>query len=180
MRQIDELHLQHPTMGSRMLRDQLNRMGFEVGRRHVSTLMRKMGIGPFCVQRITSLKHPKHRIYPYLLRAMKIDRANQVWALDTTYIPMAKGFVDLVHQSGAQISMDGKVSWRDNVFIERFWKTLKCNHVYLHAYESVSDAREKILRFLNWYNTQRPHSSLDGMTPDEAYFKTLTPTLKAA
>ena len=95
MRQIDELHLQHPTMGARMLRDQLNRQGFKVGRRHVSTLMKKMGIAPLSCQKNTSAKHPGHKIYPYLLRAMKIDRANQVWALDTTYIPMAKGFVYL-------------------------------------------------------------------------------------
>ena len=219
MRRLDELHLQHPTMGARMLRDQLNRQGFRVGRRHVSTLMKKMGIAALSCQKNTSAKHPGHKIYPYLLRAMKIDRANQVWALDTTYIPMAKGFVyltavidwasrkvlaakvaitleachavevleeayqkhgypqivnvdqgsqftadafvSLVTQSGAQISMDGKGSWRDNVFIERLWKTLKYDHVYLHAYESVADAREKILNFLDWYNTQRPHSSLD-------------------
>ena len=238
MRQLDELHLQHPTMGARMLRDQLNRQGFRVGRRHVSTLMKKMGIAALSCQKNTSAKHPGHKIYPYLLRAMKIDRANQVWALDTTYIPMAKGFVyltavidwasrkvlaakvaitleachavevleeayqkhgypqivnvdqgsqftaqafvDLVTQSGAQISMDGKGSWRDNVFIERLWKTLKYDHVYLHAYESVADARQKILNFLDWYNTQRPHSSLDRMTPDEAYFKTLPSALKAA
>lgn len=238
MRRLDKLHLQHPTMGARMLRDQLNRQSFEVGRRHVSTLMKKMGIAALSCQKNTSTKHPGHRIYPYLLRAMKIDRDNQVWALDTTYIPMAKGFVyltavidwasrkvlaakvaitleachavevleeaykmhgypqivnvdqgsqftaeafvSLVTQSGAQISMDGKGSWRDNVFIERLWKTLKYDHVYLHAYESVSDAREKILSFLGWYNTQRLHSSLDRMTPDEVYFKTLPPALKAA
>ena len=238
MRRLDELHLQHPTMGARMLRDQLKRQGFEVGRRHVSTLMKKMGIIPLSCQKNTSAKHPGHKTYPYLLRAMKIDRANQVWALDTTYIPMAKGFVyltavidwasrkvlaakvaitleachavealeqayqkyghpqivnvdqgsqftaetfvSLVTQSGAQISMDGKGSWRDNVFIERLWKTLKYDHVYLHAYESVADAREKILHFLSWYNQERPHSSLDRMTPDEMYFKTLPPALKAA
>ena len=240
MRQLDELHLKHPTMGARMLRDQLNRMGFEVGRRPVSTLMKKMGIVPLSCQKNTSAKHPSHKIYPYLLRAMKIDRANQVWALDTTYIPMAKGFVyltavidwasrkvlaakvaitleachaveilgggqayqkhgypqivnvdqgsqftaevfvSLVTQSGAQIRMDGKGSWRDKVLIERLWRTLKYDHVYLHAYESVSDARTKILHFLDWYNTQRPHSSLDKMTPDELYFKTLPPALKAA
>ena len=95
MRQIDGLHLQHPTMGARMLRDQLNRQGFKVGRRHVTTLMRKMGIAALFCQKNTSGKCPGHKIYPYLLRAMKIDRANQVWALDTTYIPMAKGFVYL-------------------------------------------------------------------------------------
>ena len=238
MRQMDELHLKHPTMGSGMLRDQLNRMGFKVGRRHVSTPMKKMGIIPFSCQRNTSAKHHDHKIYPYLLRAMKIDQANQVWALDTTYIPMAKGFVyltavmdwasrkvlvakvaitleachavevleeayqkhgypqivnvdqgsqftaeafvKLVTQSGAQISMDGRGSWRDNFFIERLWKTLKHDHVYLHAYESVADARAKILNFLDWYNTDKPHSSLDRMTPDEIYFKTLLPVLKSA
>ena len=237
MRQIDELHLQHPTMGARMLRDQLNRQDFKVGRRHVSSLMKKVGIAALSCQKNTIAKHPGHKIHHYLLRTMKIDRANQVWALDTTYIPMAKGFVyltavidwasrkvlavkvaitleachavealeeayqkhgypqivnvdqgsqftadafvSLVTQSEAQISMDGRGSWRDNVFIERLWKTLKYDHVYLHAYESVADARAKILHFLDWYNTQRPHSSLDGMTPDEMYFKTLPPALKA-
>ena len=237
MRQLDELHLKHPTMGSRMLRDQLNRMGYHVGRRHVSTLMKKMGMMPVSCQRQTSIKHPGHQIYPYLLRGMAINQANQVWALDTTYIPMAKGFVYLtavidwtsrkvlaakvaitleachavdvleeayqkygcpsivnvdqgsqftaeafvsrVTQAGARISMDGRGSWRDNVFIERLWKTLKYDHVYLHAYESVADARSKILTFLKWYNSDRPHSSLDRMTPDEKFFKTL-PALKAA
>ena len=224
-------------MGSRMLRDQLNRMGYHVGRRHVSTLMKKMGMMPVSCQRQTSIKHPGHQIYPYLLRGMAINQANQVWALDTTYIPMAKGFVYLtavidwtsrkvlaakvaitleachavdvleeayqkygcpsivnvdqgsqftaeafvsrVTQAGARISMDGRGSWRDNVFIERLWKTLKYDHVYLHAYESVADARSKILTFLKWYNSDRPHSSLDRMTPDEKFFKTL-PALKAA
>jgi putative transposase len=237
MRQLDELHLKHPTMGSRMLRDQLNRMGYHVGRRHVSTLMKKMRMMPVSYQRQTSIKHLGHQIYPYLLRGMAINQANQVWALDTTYIPMAKGFVYLtavidwtsrkvlaakvaitleachavdvlkeayqkygcpsivnvdqgsqftaeafvsrVTQTGARISMDGRGSWRDNVFIERLWKTLKYDHVYLHAYESVADARSKILTFLKWYNSDRPHSSLDRMTPDEKFFKTL-PELKAA
>ena len=95
MRQMDELHLKYPTMGARMLRDPLNRDGFAVGRRHVGTLMKKMGMTPLSCQKNTSARHPGHRIYPYLLRGMKIDRANQVWALDTTYIPMAKGFVYL-------------------------------------------------------------------------------------
>jgi len=237
MRQLDELHLKHPTMGSRMLRDQLNRMGYHVGRSHVSTLMKKMGMMAVSCQRQTSIKHPGHQIYPYLLRGMAINQANQVWALDTTYIPMAKGFVYLtavidwtsrkvlaakvaitleachaedvleeayqkygcpsivnvdqgsqftaeafvnrVTQAGARISMDGRGSWRDNVFIERLWKTLKYDHVYLHAYESVADARSKILSFLKWYNSDRPHSSLDKMTPDEKFFKTL-PAVKAA
>lgn len=237
MRQIDDLHLQHSTMGARMLRDQLNRQDFKVGGRHVSSLMKKVGIAALSCQKNTIAKHPEHKIHHYLLRTMKIDWANQVWALDTTYIPMAKGFVyltavidwasrkvlvvkvaitleachavkaleeayqkhgypqivnvdqgsqftadafvSLVTQSEAQISMDGRGSWRDNVFIERLWKTLKYDHVYLHAYESVADARAKILHFLDWYNTQRPHSSLDVMTPDEMYFKTLPPALKA-
>ena len=207
MRQIDELHLQHPTMGARMLRDQLNRQGFKVGRRHVSTLMKKMGIVPLSCQKNTSAKHPGHKIYPYAVIdwasrkvlaakvAITLEACHAVEVLEEAYqkhgYPQvvnvdqgsqftAEAFVSLVAQSGAQISMDGKGSWRDNVFIERLWKTLKYNHVYLHAYESVSDARTKILNFLDWYNTQRPHSSLDRMTPDEMYFKTLPPVLKAA
>ena len=120
MRQLDELHLQHPTMGARMLRDQLNRQGLKVGRRHVSTLMKKMGMVPLSCQKNTSAKHPRHKIYPYLLRVMKIDRANQVWALDTTYIPMAKGF-----------------------------------------------------DYFDWYNTYRPHSRLEWLTPQQKYVATL-------
>jgi putative transposase len=227
MRQIDELHLKHPFMGARMLRDQLSRMGFKVGRKHVSTLMKKMGIEALYRKPRTSKKHPEHAVYPYLLRGKVINRANQVWALDTTYIPMAQGyvyltavvdwasrkilaakiaitleavhavevlqdafnrygkpeiintdqgsqftayeFVQAVKSRGCQLSMDGRGAWRDNIFVERLWKTIKYERVYLYAYDSVSEARSSIMQYLAWYNQSRPHSKLDKMTPDEAY-----------
>ena len=227
MRHIDELHLEHPFMGARMLRDQLNRMGIKVGRKHVSTLMKKMGIEALYQKPRTSKKHPDHTIYPYLLRGKVINRANQVWALDTTYIPMAKGyvyltavvdwasrkvlaakvaitleaihavevlqeafnrhgkpeiintdqgsqftayeFVEVVKSQGCQVSMDGRGAWRDNIFVERLWKTVKYERVYLYAYDSVSEARSSVMQYLAWYNQSRPHSKLDKKTPDEAY-----------
>jgi putative transposase len=227
MRQIDELHLEHPFMGSRMLRDQLNRAGHDVGRRHVGTLMKRMGIEALYRKPGTSRKHPGHKIYPYLLRGLTINRANQVWALDTTYIPMAKGFVYLVavvdwasrkvlaakvaitlescyavdvlqdafnrygtpeivntdqgsqftahefvkavEDRGCRLSMDGRGAWRDNVFVERLWKSVKYERVYLHAYDSVNAARQSIMQYFDWYNGSRPHSRLNKKTPDEAY-----------
>ncbi|MBT8360031.1 MAG: IS3 family transposase [Desulfobacterales bacterium] len=227
MRQIDELHLEHPFMGSRMLRDQLNRKGFEVGRKHVKTLMRKMGIEALYSKPSTSKRHPNHTIFPYLLRGKDIKRADQVWALDTTYIPMAKGYVYLtavvdwasrkvlaakiaitleaahavdvlqeafsrhgkpeivntdqgsqftagefvqkVKDHGCKLSMDGRGAWRDNIFVERLWKTVKYERVYLYAYDSVAEARSSIMQYLDWYNRSRPHSRLNKKTPDEAY-----------
>ena len=227
MRQIDELHLEHPFMGTRMLRDQLNRAGHDVGRRHVGTLMKHMGIEALYRKPGTSRKHPGHKIYPYLLRGLTINRANQVWALDTTYIPMAKGFVYLVavvdwasrkvlaakvaitlescyavdvlqdafnrygtpeivntdqgsqftaqefvkavEDRGCRLSMDGRGAWRDNVFVERLWKSVKYERVYLHAYDSVNAARQSIMQYFDWYNGSRPHSRLNKKTPDEAY-----------
>ena len=228
MRRIDELHLNFPFAGSRMLRDMLKLEGFEVGRKHVRTLMDKMGIIALYRQRKTSAPHPAHAIYPYLLRHLTIDRPNQVWATDLTYLPMKRGFVYLVaiidwatrkvlaHRvsismttdfcvealeeaiakygppeifntdQGSQftsedftqvlkahdikISMDGRGRWIDNVFVERLWKSVKYEHVYLHAYESVGEARQQLARYFTFYNTRRPHSSLGGMTPDTAYF----------
>jgi putative transposase len=227
MRRIDELHLEHPFMGARMLRDQLTRSGFAVGRKHVKTLMRRMGIEALYRKPKTSGKHPQHKIYPYLLRDKVIDRANQVWALDTTYIPMAKGFVYLtavvdwasrkvlaakvaitleachavevlkeaftrfgtpeiintdqgsqftaeefvnaVKEQGCKMSMDGRGAWRDNVFVERLWKTVKYERVYLFAYETVREARQSIMQYFDWYNRSRSHSQLNKMTPDEFY-----------
>jgi putative transposase len=237
MRRIDELHLAHPFMGARRLRDLLNREDFQVGRRHVSTLMERMGVEPLYPRPNTTRKHPAHRVYPYLLRGLTIDRTNHVWAMDITYIPMAKGFVYLcvvldwasrkvlahrvsisldadfcvealeeafrrhghpeivntdqgaqftsakfveaLASRGIRISMDGKGSWRDNVFVERLWRTVKYEEVYLKAYESVRQARESIGRFVEFYNSQRPHASLDRMTPDEVYFKFLPALAKA-
>ena len=228
MRRIDELHLEYPFAGARMLRDMVQREGFPIGRRHMSTLMRRMGIEAIYRRPNTSKPAPGHKIYPYLLRGLKVERPNQVWATDITYIPMARGFVYLVavvdwfsrrvlsHRvsitmdadfcvealqealakygkpkifntdQGSQftskdftdvlkaheidISMDGKGAWRDNVFVERIWKSVKYEEVYLHAYDSVGKARTSLARYLDFYNCRRPHSSLDRRTPDEAYF----------
>jgi putative transposase len=237
MRRIDELHLELPFAGSRMLRDLLNDQGVAVGRKHVATLMRRMGIEALYRKPNTSRRHPQHKIYPYLLRGLKIDRPNQVWAMDITYIPMARGFVylaavidwysrrvlawrvsitmetafcleaveeaiarhgtpeifntdqgsqftseaftGLLKQHDIAISMDGKGCWRDNVFIERLWKSVKYEEVYLRAYETVSHARQSLGRYFDFYNTRRPHSALDRKTPDKVYYPSL-PLPKAA
>lgn len=237
MRRIDELHLEHPFMGARMLRDQLHREGIKAGRRHITTLMQRMGIAALAPQPGTSKRAPSHKVYPYLLRKLTITRANQVWALDTTYIPMARGFVYLtavvdvatrrvlahrvaitleaihakevieqalakygapeivntdqgsqftaeeftrvVLDAGCKLSMDGRGAWRDNVFVERLWRSVKYERVYLKAYDSVSAARADIADYLAWYNTHRSHSSLERATPDEKYFAGL-PQLKLA
>ena len=228
MRRIDELHLDCPFAGSRMLRDMLRREGFVIGRCHVATLMKRMGIEAIYRRPNTSKPAPGHKIYPYLLRGLKVDRPNHVWAMDITYIPMARGFVYLAAvvdwfsrrvlawrlsitmeagfcvealeealakhgrpeifntDQGSQftgsdftgvlidnkiaISMDGKGAWRDNVFVERIWKSVKYEEVYLRAYGCVSEARAALGRYLDFYNRRRPHSSLDRRTPDEAYF----------
>jgi putative transposase len=239
MRRIDELHLEWPFAGSRMLRDLLRRHhGIEVGRRHVRTLMRLMGIEAIYRKPNTSKKHPAHAVYPYLLRGLSIERANHVWALDITYIPMARGFVYLVavldwasrrvlaHRvsitmeadfcvealreaiarygapeivntdQGSQftsadfidelkahridISMDGRGQWRDNVFVERLWKSVKYEEVYLKAYDNVSAARAGLAAYFERYNALRPHRAHGGRTPDEAYFALLAPMRKAA
>jgi putative transposase len=231
MRRIDELHLNFPFAGARMLRDMLKLEGFALGRKHVRTLMDKMGISAVYRKPKTSAAHPAHEIYPYLLSNLSIERANQVWATDLTYIPMKRGFVYLVaildwatrkvlahrvsismnsdfcvealeeaivkygapeifnSDQGSQftseaftkilnahdikISMDGKGRWIDNVFVERLWKSVKYEHVYLHAYESVGEAKQQLTSYFRFYNSRRPHSSLGGITPDTAYFATL-------
>ena len=228
MRRLDKLHTEFPFAGARMLRRLLAANGSQVGRRHVKTLMRKMGIEALYRRPRTSKPEPGHKVYPYLLRGLQIVRPNQVWAMDITYIPMAKGFVylavvldwfsrrvlawrvsitmeasfcievlrealarhgkpeifntdqgsqftceaftDVLMTNAIKISMDGKGAWRDNVFVERLWRSVKYEEVYLRAYDSVSDARASIGRYLDLYNRRRPHSSLDGMTPDRAYF----------
>jgi len=237
MRKLDELHLEHPFMGARMLRDQLARQGIHAGRRHIRTLMLRMGIEALAPQPGTSQAAPGHKVYPYLLRKLAITRSNQVWALDTTYIPMARGFVyltavvdvvsrrvlahklaitleavhakEVIEQAfarygvpeivntdqgsqftaeeftgvvlakGCKLSMDGRGAWRDNVFVERLWRSVKYERVYLKAYESVSAARMDIAEYLDWYNAHRSHSSLERLTPNEKYLAAL-PQLKQA
>jgi putative transposase len=220
-----------------MLARLLRREGHQIGRRRVRTLMKRMGIEALYCKPNTSRRNAQHKIWPYLLRGMTINRANQVWALDTSYIPMARGFVYLtavvdwasrkvlahrvaitmeamhavealeeafakygqpeivntdqgsqftatvfteaVLSRGISLSMDGKGAWRDNVFVERVWRSVKYEEVYLKAYESVGHARRSIGDYLNLYNQRRPHSSLEDRTPDEAYFATL-PAIKLA
>ncbi len=231
MRRMDELHLEYPFAGTRMLRDLLVAEGYPVGRRHVGTLMQRMGIEAIYRKKNTSKPHPDHVVYPYLLRRLTIDRPNQVWATDITYLPMARGFVYLVavidwytrkvltwrlsntltadfcvdaleealarygkpeifntdqgsqftsieftavlKQHDIQISLDGKGRWRDNVFVERLWRSVKYEEVYLNAYDTVSAARAGLTRYFGFYNTRRPHQALDRRTPDAVYFESL-------
>ena len=231
MRRMDELHMNHPFAGARMLSGLLNGEGFSIGRKHTATLMRKMGICAIYRKPNTSKPGPGHKVYPYLLRNLVVDRPNQVWATDITYIPMAKGFLYLtcvldwhtrrvlswrlsntmdaqfcieavqealakhgapdifntdqgsqftseaftgmLHEHGIAISMDGKGAWRDNVFVERLWKSVKYEEVYLKAYASVAEAKTGIGNYLRFYNTKRPHQALDGRTPDQAYYTPL-------
>ena len=237
MRRMDELHLEFPFAGSRMLRDLLNQDGIEIGRRRVATLMKRMGIEAIYRKPNTSKPAPGHKIYPYLLRGMVVDTPDKVWAMDITYVPMARGFVYLaavvdwfsrrvlswrlsitmeagfciealeealarhgrpeifntdqgsqftshdftgvLNKVGIAISMDGKGAWRDNVFVERLWRSIKYEEIYLKAYNTVSEARASIGRYLTFYNGRRPHSSLDRQTPDQAYFNRLPQTAAA-
>jgi len=237
MQLIDRFHLEMPFAGSRMLRDLLALAGIKVGRKHVATLMQRMGIEALYRKPRTTRKHPQHPIYPYLLRGLKINRPNQVWAMDITYIPMARGFVYLVavldwysrkvlswkvsvtmdvhfcleaveqaiarfgppeimntdqgsqftslaftsllKDHGIRISMDGKGAWRDNVFIERLWRSVKYEEVYLHAYETVSGSRKGIGQYFDLYHQRRPHCALGRKTPDSVYFSQQSLTLAA-
>jgi putative transposase len=238
MRRIDALHLDHPFAGSRMPRDLLRGEGVVIGRERVATMMRRMGIAALGRRPSTSKPAPGHKIYPYLLRGLAVERPNQVWAMDITYIPMARGFVylaavvdwfsrrvlawrlsitlevefclDAVEEAlarhgrpeifntdqGSQftsaaftglllentiaISMDGRGAWRDNVFVERLWRSVKYEEVYLRAYDSVGQARASLGRYLDFYNRKRPHSSLDARTPEKAYFDHLPQRAAAA
>jgi putative transposase len=228
MRRIDELHMDYPFAGARMMQGLLKQEGFSVGRKHTATLMKKMGIEALYRRPRTSKPGPGHKIYPYLLRQVKVTQANQAWAMDISYIPMAKGFVYLaavidwftrrvlswrvsitmetafcvealeealekhgapaifntdqgsqftaeaftsvLRERGILISMDGKGAWRDNVFVERLWRSVKYEEVYIKAYASVAEARDNLGRYFTFYNTRRPHQGLDGRTPDQAYF----------
>lgn len=236
MREIDELHMEYPYAGARMLRDFLKLRGYRIGRRHVARLMDLMGIEALYRKKKGTKRNPAHPIYPYLLRNLVIDRPNQVWAADISYIPMRHGFLylfaildwhsrkvlawrlsnslttdfcidavedaiakyglpeifnsdqgcqftaieftELLKSKGIKISMDGKGAWRDNVIVERFWRSLKYEEVYLRAYESASEAKHFIGNYIARYNSFRPHSSLDAQTPDAVYFA--QPTEKAA
>jgi len=227
MRLIDAQFLETPWYGSRQMASHLRRAGYEVGRKRIRRLMAKMGLVPIYQRPRTTVPHPEHRIYPYLLREMAITQPNQVWCADITYIPMRRGFLYLVavmdwatrkvlswqvsntmdadfciaaleealarfgraeifntdqgsqftsprftgvlHAAGVRISMDGRGRWMDNVFIERLWRSLKYECVYLHAFETGSELRAGLSRWIAYYNARRPHSALAGCTPDEAY-----------
>ena len=231
MNRIDRLHLELPFAGARMLRDLLRQEGHKAGRSKVSRLMRLMGIEALYRKPRTTRRHPENKVYPYLLRNLAVTRPNQAWAMDITYIPMARGFIylaavvdwfsrrvmawkvsttmdvhfcleaveeaierhgkpeimntdqgsqftsqaftGLLKDNGIQISMDGKGAWRDNVFVERLWRSVKYEEVYLHAYDTVSAAKAGLDRYFRFYNSRRPHSSLDRQTPDQFYFESL-------
>lgn len=232
MRQIDKIHLAWPFYGSRRIAEDLTERGQSVNRKRVQRLMRQMGIRALYPRQRTSQPGKGHTIYPYLLRNLVIERPNQVWASDITYIPMAKGFMYLVvildwhsrrvlawrlsntletdfclealdealrrfgkpeifnTDQGVQftcdaftrvlkdhdidISMDGKGRWVDNVFVKRLWRSVKHEDVYLRAYETPRQLREGLIRYFNFYNTERRHSALDGRTPDAVYFEQAT------
>jgi putative transposase len=238
MRLIDEIHLKYPFMGSRSIRDQLQGMGYEIGRGHVRTLMKKMGIEAIYQKPRLSKPHPEHKIYPYLLRGLEVSRGNQVWSADITYLPMARGFcylvaiidwasrkvlswrlsntmdasfccdaleeaivrfgvpeifntdqgsqftaedfIDMLSARGIRISMDGRGRWIDNIFIERLWRSVKYEEVYLKAYDSISEARQGLKTYFDFYNRLRRHQSLDRRTPDEVYWTTLSQEKVAA
>ncbi len=227
MRRIDELHLQHPFFGSRMLMRALKGEGTAINRKRVQRLMKLMGLESTAPKPNTSKPAPEHPVYPYLLRGMTISRTNQVWATDITYIPMAHGFAYLVaiidwysrrvlswrlsntleadfcvealqealshfgtpkifntdqgsqftsedftsvlRDRGIKISMDGKGRFLDNIFVERLWRSLKYEEVYLNVYDSLTEARAGIARYFEFFNQDRPHSSLGYQTPAAFY-----------
>lgn len=229
MRLIDEQFMTTPWYGSRQMARHLRRLGHVVGRKRVRRLMAKIGLTPIYQKPKTTVPHPEHRKYKYLLKDVAITRPNQVWCADITYIPMRKGFlylvavmdwatrkvlswklsntmeadfciealeeamakygkpdifntdqgsqftsprfVDVLVDAGVQVSMDGKGRWMDNVFIERLWRSLKYECIYIHAFETGTDLRHGLGTWISYYNADRPHSALGGATPNEAYSK---------
>jgi putative transposase len=227
MRLIDAQFLETPWYGARQMARHLRRDGHVVGRKRMRRLMALMGLAPIYQRPRTTIPHPEHRIWPYLLRGLTIDRPNLVWCADITYIPMRRGFLYLVAvmdwatrrvlawrvsntmdvafcievledalarfgrpeifntdqgsqftsprftatllEAGVRISMDGRGRWMDNVFIERLWRSLKYECVYLYAFETGSELRAGLAKWIGYYNTRRPHSALAGQTPEEAY-----------
>jgi putative transposase len=231
MRLIDEMHLNHPYLGTRGLRNELWNKGHKVGRSHVRTLMRMMGVEALYRKPRLTRTHPEHTIYPYLLRGLTITKANAVWCSDITYIPMHKGFcylvaimdwasrkalawrlsntldtsfctealeeaignygtpeifntdqgsqftsddfTDMLKKNNIRISMDGQGRWMDNLFVERLWKSVKYEDIYLKAYNSISEVRKGLTTWFDRYNRWRRHQGLDNRTPDEVYWSTL-------
>ncbi|MFG1352704.1 IS3 family transposase [Xanthobacter autotrophicus] len=234
MRVIDGQFLETPRCGSRQMVRHLRRQGHEVGRKRVRRLMARMGLAAIYQRPKTTVRHPQHRVFPYLLRNMAIDEPDQVWCADITYIPMRRGFLYLVAimdwhsrralliglrtqsvpdcygwrptsasrhwrkalsrfgrpgifntdqgsqftsprftqvllDAGVRLSMDGRGRWMDNVFIERLWRSLKYECIYLNAFETGSETRAGIGRWITYYNRTRPHSALGGRTPEEVH-----------
>jgi putative transposase len=238
MRGLDALHLGHPFLGARKLARCCQDEGHRIGRRHVGTLMQRMGIETLYRKPRTSQPDRRAAVYPYLLQGLAIERANQVWAADITYVPMARGFLYLVaildiasrkvlawrlsntltvdfcvealaealtrygppeifntdqgaqftaeafteglKSVGVQISRDGKGRWVDNVFVERLWRSLKYEEIYLHAYETPCEAHAAIGRYFTFYNTARPHQSLSQRRPEEVYYALLAAHVASA
>ena len=227
MREIDRLYTQYPFLGYRVMTAMVRREIPDVNKKRVQRLMRKMGLQAIYPQKKTSQPHPQHRVYPYLLRDLTIDRPNRVWCADITYVPMRRGFMYLVAimdwhsryiltwelsnsldrffcltaldqaltqarpeifntDQGAQftandftgrllaqdirISMDGRGRVFDNIFIERFWRTLKYQHIYLHDYETVVALWQGLRQYIQMYNEERPHQALKYRTPAEVYY----------
>jgi putative transposase len=231
MAAIDEIHMKLPFYGVRRIRDELAERRLAVGRGHLVSLMRTMGITAIYPKRRTSVPAPGHKLYPYLLRDLQISAAGQVWCADVTYLPLARGFcylvavmdwasrrvlswrlsntldasfciealqealerygapqifntdrgsqftcegfTDLLRSHEVAISMDGRGRWMDNIFIERLWRSVKYEEVYLKAYENLSEARRELRDYFDFYNLRRKHQGLDGRTPDEVYWSTL-------
>jgi len=230
MAAMDEIHMKLPFFGIRRIRGELLGRGFEVGRQHVATLMRTMGMEALQPKRRLSAPHPGHKIYPYLLRGMDITEAGHVWCTDVTYLPMARGFcylttvmdwasrrvlawrvsntldaafcvealeealarygapqifntdqgsqftsegfTSVLHSHGIAISMDGRGRWMDNVFIERLWRSVKYEEVYLKGYESIPEGRRELSAYFEFYNKERRHQGLADRTPDQVYWST--------
>ncbi len=237
MREIDRIYMDRPTSGSRTIKSLLEARGLTVARSRVARLMRLMGLRAIYPKKRTSSPGEGHKIYPYLLKTMKITEPGQVYAADITYIPMERGFLYLVavidwksrkvlsHRvsntleadfcvdaleeaigrygapevfntdqgaqftseaftgalkaHGVRISMDGKGRWLDNVYVERFWRSLKQEEVYRHAYETVAEAKKGIAAYVRYFNEKRPHQGLDNLTPDDVYYRR-KPLAKAA
>ena len=238
MAAMDDIHMTLPFYGIRRIRGELADRGFAVGRQHVATLMRTMGMEALHPKRRLSTPHPGHKVYPYLLRGMDIKHAGQVWAADVTYLPMSRGFcyltavmdwasrrvlsfrlsntldasfciealeealnryeapeifntdqgsqftsegfTSLLTSRGVAISMDGRGRWMDNVFIERLWRSVKYEEVYLKGYESIPEARRELAAYFDFYNKRRRHQGLKDRTPDEVYWSTLRTEQEAA
>ena len=231
MAAIDAIHTELPFYGIRRIRGELLPRGLSVGRTHVATLMRRMGVTAIAPKRRLSRPAAGHKIYPYLLRGLKISEAGHVWSTDITNLPLARGFcyltavmdwasrrvlswrlsntldasfciealkealerydapqifntdqgsqftcegfTSVLAGHGVQISMDGRGRWLDNVFIERLWRSVKHEEVYLKAYENLTEARRELLSYFDFNNRRRRHQVLNDRTPDEVYWSTL-------